>query len=290
MNLLQFTMPPLPYYIASGYMISQPGERHVARKNIDIFDLLFVTEGCLFIGEEERSYDVTAGHAFILRPDAYHYGSAGCAEVTKYYWLHFHTTGGWRAILPSETEDPPELHADTSMDAFAPPTFPLVLPQFAKVAHPGKMEETICRLIDLGPSAHRSTTRFEQQVAFQELIELLAESTGAQRSSPGRTCAEQAAAYLREHYRREITAKELGESLSFHPVYIARCMQQEYGCPPMEYLLRYRIEQSKLLLLQTDMTIARIAEEVGFNQAAYFSSCFSRIEGISPRRYRKQYF
>ena len=67
----------------------------------------------------------------------------------------------------------------------------------------------------------------------------------------------------------------------------ARCMQREYGCTPMEYLLRFRIEQSKLLLMQTDWTVARIAEEVGFNQAPYFSSCFSRLEGMSPRQYRQ---
>ncbi|UQZ85178.1 DNA-binding transcriptional regulator AraC [Paenibacillus konkukensis] len=65
-------------------------------------------------------------------------------------------------------------------------------------------------------------------------------------------------------------------------------MQKEYGVPPFEYLLRYRIEQAKLLL-QTDLSVARIAEEVGFNQAAYFASCFTRAEGISPRTFRKQF-
>ncbi|GMK40382.1 hypothetical protein PCCS19_34380 [Paenibacillus sp. CCS19] len=57
----------------------------------------------------------------------------------------------------------------------------------------------------------------------------------------------------------------------------------------MDYLLSQRIEQAKLLLLQTDHTIARIAEDVGFNQAAYFTACFTRAEGISPRKYRLRY-
>ncbi|WP_375782039.1 AraC family transcriptional regulator [Paenibacillus baekrokdamisoli] len=30
-----------------------------------------------------------------------------------------------------------------------------------------------------------------------------------------------------------------------------------------------------------------MAEEVGFNQAAYFTSCFSKYEGLSPREYRQ---
>ncbi|MNR59015.1 Arabinose operon regulatory protein [compost metagenome] len=66
-------------------------------------------------------------------------------------------------------------------------------------------------------------------------------------------------------------------------------MQKEFGCAPFDYLMRFRIEQAKLQLLQTDLPIARIAEEVGFNQAAYFASCFSRYEGLSPRRYRQRF-
>jgi AraC-like DNA-binding protein len=66
-------------------------------------------------------------------------------------------------------------------------------------------------------------------------------------------------------------------------------MKKEYGQSPMDYLLRYRIEQSKLMLMQTDYSIARIAEEVGFNQAPYFSSCFLKVEGLSPRQYRQRF-
>lgn len=117
----------------------------------------------------------------------------------------------------------------------------------------------------------------------------LSASLESDRSTPSIACAEQAAAYLRSHYREKITAHDLGESLNFHPVYVARCMNKEYGVSPMDYLLHYRIEQSKLLLMQTDFTIARVAEEVGFNQAPYFSSCFLKIEGISPRQYRNRF-
>ncbi|MNW15442.1 Arabinose operon regulatory protein [compost metagenome] len=53
--------------------------------------------------------------------------------------------------------------------------------------------------------------------------------------------------------------------------------------------MRHRIEQAKLLLLQTDLAIALVAEEVGFKQAAYFTACFARLEGISPRKYRQRF-
>jgi len=143
--------------------------------------------------------------------------------------------------------------------------------------------------VALNPEAHLNSSRFKQQILFQELLRQLASGIESQLSTPAAACAEQAAAYLRSRYREEITARSLGDALNFHPVYIARCMHREYGLSPAAYLMRYRIEQSKLLLMQTDFPIARIAEEVGFNQTPYFSSCFLKTEGISPRRYRQRF-
>lgn len=289
-DMLQFAAPPLPHYIVSGYTVHGVGDRHVSRRNIEVFDLLFVKEGCLYIGEEDSRFEVEEGCAVILRPDGFHYGAEDSRTKTGYFWLHFQTTGSWQAtdVIPQAAH--PEPHDEASRSRmFKTRSFPLLLPRFTRVLHPGKLEQTLRRLIQLAPSAHLSAVRFEQQTLFLEALQLLTASIDPHRAMPATACAEKAAEYLRSHYREEITAKELGERLSFHPVYIARCMQQEYGCSPTEYLLRYRIEQSKLLLLQTDYTIARIAEEVGFNQAPYYTSRFSRIEGISPRQYRQRF-
>ncbi|MNI97963.1 Transcriptional activator NphR [compost metagenome] len=57
----------------------------------------------------------------------------------------------------------------------------------------------------------------------------------------------------------------------------------------MEYVMQYRLEQARLLLLKTDWSMARIAEEVGFVYASYFSRCFTARNGITPLQYRKQY-
>ncbi|MBB6674746.1 AraC family transcriptional regulator [Cohnella nanjingensis] len=290
MNLLEFTVPPLPHYIVSGHTDFEQGHRHMSRRNVQVFDLLVVSRGCLYIGEEDRQFEVSVGESLILRPDVYHYGTEGCKEPTSYYWLHFQTTGGWTATDTLEASGYHEpIDVNSPSVQFATRSFPLQLPQYAKLLQPAKTEETLQQLVQLAPAAHLSAAKLKQQLLFQEVLQQLAACVAPERSSPATSCAEQAAAYLRSHYREEITARALGESLRFHPVYIARCMQREYGCSPTEYLLRYRIEQSKLLLMQTDYTIARIAEEVGFNQAPYFSSSFLKVEGISPRKYRQRF-
>ncbi|WP_235775384.1 MULTISPECIES: helix-turn-helix transcriptional regulator [Paenibacillus] len=329
--ILHLAAPPLPYYIASGTHRFTPGQSHLNRQHIHIFDLLYVRSGCLYMGEEERRYEVREGQALILLPDRHHFGSRGCTEATLYDWLHFSTSGPWgvRETGGSEARHPEARHSegrdsetkhsetkhsetrhlevghleagdlvsslqgssgkDPALRDFEANPFLLRLPQYTTLPRPARMEELLDQLTKLAPEGHLSGTPLRQQILFQEILSLLGGSLEAGRFSPQTQCAELAASFLRGHYREEITASRLGESLNFHPVYIARCMNKAYGCSPMEYLLRYRIEQSKLLLMQTGYSVARIAEEVGFRSAPYFSATFCKLEGVSPRQFRRQF-
>ncbi|OME82129.1 AraC family transcriptional regulator [Paenibacillus sp. FSL A5-0031] len=291
MTIIHMTIPPLPHYIIGGYTVAPSGRKHPSRCNINVFDLLVVTRGCLYMGEEDQHYEVSAGHALILRPDAHHYATRACEEQTAYYWIHFQTTGMWSITDQSMPEVPPDSSKTRILNTniYTAQTFAKQLPQFAKLLQPSKMDSLLRQLVQLNMNDHIPSVKWKQQLVFQEVIEHLSASMEAEGPSPSILCAEQAASYLREHYRDSITAQELGDSINFHPVYIARCMQKEFGCAPFDYLMRFRIEQAKLLLLQTDLPIARIGEQVGFNHAAYFTSCFAKYESISPRKYRQRF-
>lgn len=264
----------------------------MSRHNTRVFDLLVVKQGCLYMSEGGLPFQVKAGQALLLRPDSHHFSTDSCKESTSYYWLHFQTVGEWNMTEDTAAaleKDNVKIENSLQSDEFDIRPFSLRLPQYTTLLQPSKIEELLSQLNQLVPNSHLSDTPFQQQLLFQEVIQQLSASLSHERPSPSKTCAEQAASYLRSHFREHITAQQLGESLSFHPVYIARCMKKEYGCAPMEYLLHYRIQQSKLLLMQTSYTIARIAEEVGFNQAPYFSSSFIRIEGTTPREFRQRF-
>ncbi len=293
MNLLQFALPPLPFYISSGHETHGPGLVHVDRRNIGVFDLLAVRQGTLHIAEEDRRYALGAGEALILRPDAHHFGTSPCTETTEYYWMHFGHQGHWTATderlpLYQSQRDTADSSASAAWKMTAPP-FSVQVPQHSVLLQPEQAFEMLEQLTAITQSGHMGGALWRQQILFQELLQQLSAAIDARSTSPSAACATQAAAYLRQHYAEEISAREMADSLNFHSVYIARCMQKEFGCSPKEYLLRYRIGQAKLLLLRTDYPVARVAEEVGFNQAAYFASCFAKYEGISPRSYRLRF-
>ena len=59
------------------------------------------------------------------------------------------------------------------------------------------------------------------------------------------------------------------------------------GVPPLTYLLRWRIRLGMRLLRRSQYSVAKIAEELGYESDSAFSQAFRRETGISPLRYRK---
>lgn len=59
------------------------------------------------------------------------------------------------------------------------------------------------------------------------------------------------------------------------------------GRPPMEYLLAWRMALAKRLLRSRELTIERVAAQVGYGSASTFSTAFTRHVGVPPMRYTR---
>lgn len=60
------------------------------------------------------------------------------------------------------------------------------------------------------------------------------------------------------------------------------------GRSTTDFIRFVRLEEAKKLLLETDLQIAEIAYQVGFNEPAYFTRRFSELYGHSPKTVRKK--
>lgn len=59
------------------------------------------------------------------------------------------------------------------------------------------------------------------------------------------------------------------------------------GVTPMDYLLNWRMALAKTLLRRDALSVAQVAERVGYRSAATFSMAFTRHAGLSPGRYAR---
>jgi AraC-like DNA-binding protein len=291
MTILFFEAPPLPYYIAAGESVFRPGDSHPARNGIGLFDLLVVWQGTLFIDEEESSWSIGEGQALVLRPDKSHRSTRPVDCETRFFWLHFHTAATWsdQPDFPSPTEIRPEDDDRYRIEqGLVTRPFRFTLPQYFTLVNPPSVYSLLRELIALEQQP-RSWARWQHQILTQNLLKILAEEQDSFGKSTSLQLAERVAIYLRTHYREEMTNAVLKSRFNFHPVYIARCMKMAFGCSPLEYLARYRIEQAKLLLIGTSLSIDAIASEVGFHHQTYFSHTFRKLENKSPSVFRKHF-
>ena len=68
--------------------------------------------------------------------------------------------------------------------------------------------------------------------------------------------------------------------------HLIRCFKKHLSCTPHEYLLQYRLRQSKRLLQATEDSIEEIADACGFNSASHFARAFKAVNGMTPTAFR----
>ena len=93
--------------------------------------------------------------------------------------------------------------------------------------------------------------------------------------------------YLHNHMGEKISLRSVAEHCYFSPVYCDSVFKRETGFAVVEYLLKLRIDEAKLLLMQGQFPIAAVGEMVGFSDANYFSRAFRKHTGVSPSAFRK---
>ena len=93
--------------------------------------------------------------------------------------------------------------------------------------------------------------------------------------------------YIDMHFKESLTLEQLAEESHMNKYYLSHAFKREYGVSPINYMISRRIEESKYLLAETDLSMSQIAQLLGFSSLSYFSQVFRRTLGISPKEYRQ---
>lgn len=95
--------------------------------------------------------------------------------------------------------------------------------------------------------------------------------------------------YIREHFLEAISLADVAREVHLSPFHLSRLFKEKEGVNFVEYLTRLRLDEAKRLLVQTNDTIAAVAQRVGYAEANYFSRLFRRYFGVSPNEYRQRH-
>ncbi|WP_164997214.1 AraC family transcriptional regulator [Clostridium minihomine] len=122
-----------------------------------------------------------------------------------------------------------------------------------------------CVLDELFRSVHRSNSN-ETQVLFDQII-----------------------AYIHENYMDPLSVGALAKHYQVNENRLSYLFQKYSGMGPGNYLIAYRLNRAKELLLNFSLTVSVVAKSVGYTDPYHFSRAFKKQFGISPSEFRNKF-
>lgn len=95
--------------------------------------------------------------------------------------------------------------------------------------------------------------------------------------------------FINDNYASILTLEDIARHVNISRSECCRFFKACVGQSLFQYILHYRINKSVELLINTDMSIANISLEVGFNSQSYYTKCFTSMKEKTPSQMRKQY-
>lgn len=93
--------------------------------------------------------------------------------------------------------------------------------------------------------------------------------------------------YIDTNFIENITLDHLSNKFYINKYYLTRIFKSTYGITINNYINNLKITKAKELIRFSDLDFENIAINCGINDNNYFSRIFKKIEGISPKDYRK---
>lgn len=232
--------------------------------------MVYVTNGTIYVTEDETDYEINAGELLFLKKGVHHYGKRETERGTRWYYAHFYLDNNNTDIF---RQSPAHSHVQEI-------TLPkkLEVPKNSRAAH--MIEEynnDFC--------SHGFTTFWNVN---SRLFDILTELSfmNRQKKTP-QSLADRICEYLTVHCCEPFSAKELEHEFYLSYKYMAAVFKTERNLTMQQYHTKIRMNTACRLLRSTLMSVAEVASKVGYNDALYFSRCFSAAEGVSPSVYRR---
>ena len=234
----------------------------ISRESLDLFLLMYVRSGTLWVETQGHTHRAGAGEAVLLDcrgPHAYY-----CKDSLDFLWTHFNggSSAAYTEYLCGQNGVVFSRGQISTLDRILSDIFQRAQVDMADEHHISLLvNQALCCLADAVQESHAG------DVLLQPAME-----------------------YIRGHYQERIDLERLAELCQLSVSHLVRCFKNCTNRTPHEYLLSYRLRQSKQRLSNSSATIEEIAEQCGFNSASHFTRAFRRNSGMTPSEFRKMRF
>lgn len=171
----------------------------------------------------------------------------------------------------------------------------------------GELEALCSRLIETlrrylrteaGPAAEQQLSRqvgelFRERLIAGELrrrvLDCYAaamEQSAAGSAGSGPASIQNAVAYIRAHYRENLSLSQAAQSCGISEVYLSKRFKSEMNVSFVSYVNNLRIDDARELLRDPALSLREIADRTGFHNYNYFIKVFKDVTGVTPMYFR----
>ena len=134
---------------------------------------------------------------------------------------------------------------------------------------------------------------FSGEIADQMLHHPIRSAASPQRSTMGRSTEtmrpllREAITLIENNIEEPLTVPQIANFLGVSQRQLERQFKKNVGCTVVQFGLLKRLQNARLLLISTDMSIRQIATASGFNTMSHFAFSFGKFFGRRPSDYRE---
>ncbi len=95
--------------------------------------------------------------------------------------------------------------------------------------------------------------------------------------------------FIETNYQHSISLREVAEAVGRSPAYLTDLVRRETGKTVLNWIIERRMAEARRLLLETENSVEKIAEAVGYFDRRHFSRQFLRLHKTTPQTWRRTY-
>ncbi len=250
----------------------------------DFFELAYIKEGEIYHIINGKKYKVSKGNYFIINTNDFHeyirIKSSKCVIANCLFYPEFIDITMKHCKNFSQLIESYMIKFNQSILSFNPTAYLFY-----------DNDGNIKTLIDKISAEYRNKNHGHTELARCFLTEILIATMRKitnnekvlQKNNPIKYITE----YIEKNYNNDIKLTDLSKELNYSLSYISSKFKNDTGFSFTEYLQKYRINQSCVLLAETCKKITEISESVGYDDTKFFTDIFKRYMGVTPRRFRQ---
>ena len=223
----------------------------------DSYEIIYVTEGVVYMYEDGVEYELPKGDLLLMRPDIIHRGYRESAGRTQFYWLHFQLN--YRKGYTGNPPNTRHIHTFTQAALFK-------------------------ELLHYSHSTQKN--RYMRDIVLGYLLGQIAAHDAEKETDK---LSAEVFEWVRINISHKLTVKKTAAHFQYNQDYLSKIIKRQYGMTLKELINSFLIQKANDYLCNTVYTVKEISVLLDFPSANIFVNYYKYHQKMTPTAFRNKY-